>query len=141
MIRVLIDTNILVSAILNSQSVPNKAFQKAMNLPYHAVVSEQNIEELRRVIDRKFPNKITMFESFLAKTLPLVETISVPLRPHDDEKEIRDVDDRPILRAAIEADIDIIAECVVLIAQDFEANKDTVLERVKALTAKYPLYQ
>ncbi|MCL2566396.1 MAG: putative toxin-antitoxin system toxin component, PIN family [Defluviitaleaceae bacterium] len=108
MIKVLIDTNILVSAILNNQSVPNKAFQKAMNPPYHPLVSEQNIEELRRVFDRKFPDKIAMFERFVAKILPLIETITIPQSPHADEKEIRDIDDRPILRAAIKANIDII---------------------------------
>jgi len=108
MIRVLIDTNILVSAILNDQSVPSKAFQKAVEPPCSALVCEQNIEELRRVFDRKFPDKIPMFEKFLAKTLPLVETISVPPSKHPDEDEIRDIDDRPILRAAIKAGADII---------------------------------
>jgi len=108
MIKVLLDTNIIISAMLNSQSVPNMAFQKAMNTPYRALVSEQNIEELRRVFDRKFPNKIGIFESFVAKTLPFVEIIPVPLSPHPDEDIIRDTNDRPILRAAIEAKVDII---------------------------------
>ena len=80
MIDVLVDTNILVSAILNN----------------------------RRVFNRKFPDKIQAIEQFITSALPVVEVIPVPLSPYPDENEIRDVNDRPILRAAINVSADIL---------------------------------
>ena len=40
--------------------------------------------------------------------LSVITVIPVPSNPHSDEDLIRDVDDRPILRAAIKANVDII---------------------------------
>ena len=38
-------------------------------------------------------------------------------------------------------DIDAIAECLYLVASDFEKNKETVKAKVKQLTDQYPLYE
>ena len=108
MINVLFDTNILVSAILNSRGVPYQAYQKAVEPPYQGMISQQNLEELRRVFNRKFPDRIPMFERFIATALPVVEVIPVPPSKHPDEDKIRDIDDRPILRAAIKAGADVL---------------------------------
>jgi len=101
--RVLLDTNTLVSTILNHQGVPAQAYKKAVEPPYQALICEQTLEELRRVFNRKFPDKIPMLERFIATMIPVVEVIPVPPDVHADEDEIRDADDRPILRAAIKA--------------------------------------
>ena len=101
MINVLLDTNILVSAILNNRSVPHQAYKKAVETPYHGFVCEQSLEELRRVFNRKFPDKIQALERFIASALAVVEVVPVPPSPYPDENEIRDIDDRPLLRAAI----------------------------------------
>ena len=108
MINVLFDTNILVSAILNNRGVPYQAYQKAVEPPYQGMICEQNLDELRRVFNRKFPDKIPMFERFIATALTVVEIIPVPPSPHPDEDSIRDIDDRPILRAAIKAGVDVL---------------------------------
>lgn len=108
MTKVLFDTNILVSTILHNSGVPSQAYRKAVELPYQGMICEQTFEELRRVFSRKFPNKIYLLEKFIAAALPVVDVISVPLSKHPDEDEIRDIDDRPILRAAIKAGADII---------------------------------
>ena len=50
--KVLIDTNILISAALSSGGTPFLAYAKAVTHPNHAVVCEQNIDELRRVFNR-----------------------------------------------------------------------------------------
>ncbi len=47
--RVLIDTNILISAALSSTGTPFKAFVKAVTYPNHGLVCEQNIDEMRRI--------------------------------------------------------------------------------------------
>ena len=66
MIRVLFDTNILISTILNSQSVPAIASKKAVEFPYRGLMCEQNLDELRRVFNRKFQNKIPQLERFVS---------------------------------------------------------------------------
>ena len=106
--RVLIDTNILISAAYLKDSVPHRAYKKAVEPPYQGLICEQSIEELRRVFNRKFPEKIHVFERFIATTLTIVELIPVPLIPYIHENKIRDIDDRPILRAAIKANADIL---------------------------------
>ena len=106
--RVLIDSNILISAAYSNDSVPHQAFKKAVETPYQGLICEQSLEELRRVYNRKFPDKVHIFERFIAAALSVVEIVPVPLSRHPDEDEIRDIDDRPILRAAIEAKADIL---------------------------------
>ena len=108
MTRVLLDTNILVSVILNSHGVPARAYRKAVGPPYQALICEQTLEELRRVFNRKFPKKIPMLERFIAMILPAVEIVPMPYIVHADEVKIRDNDDRPILRAAIKTGADIL---------------------------------
>jgi len=106
--RVLIDSNILISAAYKKGSTPHLAYQKAVDPPHQGLLCEQSLEELRRVYSRKFPDKIQIFERFIATMLSAVEVISVPPCPHPDEDAIRDVKDRPILRAAIKAEADIL---------------------------------
>ena len=106
--RILIDTNILISAAYSKHGVPNQAYRKAVEPPYHAFVCEQTIEEFRRIFNRKFPDKIYAFESFITAALSVITVIPVPHNPYDSEDLIRDADDRPILRAAIQANVDII---------------------------------
>ena len=62
--RVLIDTNILISAALSSQGTPYRAFVKAVIKTNHGLVCEQNIDEMRRIFNRKFPQKIQALEGF-----------------------------------------------------------------------------
>ena len=106
--RVLIDTNILFSAAYSKTGNPNQAYRKAVEPPNQAFICEQSIEEFRRIFNRKFSNKIDVFESFIATTLSAITVIPVPPCPHFDEQAIRDVNDRPIFRAAIQAKVDII---------------------------------
>ena len=100
--RVLIDTNILISAALSSKGTPYQAFIKAVTYPNHGMVCEQNIDELRRIFNRKFPQKIHALETFLSLALMTLELVPTPVEEHISESKIRDVNDRPILRAAID---------------------------------------
>ena len=106
--RVLIDTNILISAALSSKGTPYQAFIKAVTYPNHGMVCEQNIDELRRIFNRKFPQKIHALETFLSLALMTLELVPTPSEEHISESKIRDVNDRPILRAAIYAKADIL---------------------------------
>ena len=109
--RCLIDTNILISAALFPRSVPAQAFMKAVTPPHVAIVCDYSVDEMRRVYNRKFPHRIPDFESFLSMAAFSVEIIATPpeaLFDGNGEGRIRDVNDRPIYRAAIAAMVDAI---------------------------------
>ena len=108
MINVLIDTNILISAALSNRGTPYAAYMKAVTYPYHGVICDQNIDELRKVFNRKFSAKIQLLDSFLAIALTALQLIETPVDEFEQEKSIRDVKDRPILRAAINVGVDIL---------------------------------
>lgn len=106
--RILIDSNILISAALNAKSTPYQAFLKAVTYPNKAVICEQNIEELKRIFHYKFPEKIDLLEQFLTLALLVIDVIPTPNNTVKIEELIRDSADRPIIRAAVMADVDII---------------------------------
>lgn len=106
--RILIDTNILISASLNIQSTSYKAYVKAVTYPNHGIVCDQNIEELRRIYNRKFPHKIDALERFLALALTVLEVVPTPVVNTSAENLVRDISDRLILQAAIAAKADIL---------------------------------
>lgn len=106
--KVLIDTNILVSASLSNTGTPYQAYIKAVTYPFNGMVCDQNIDELRRVFNRKFPHKIQSLERFLALSLSILEIVPTPAVSISEEALICDASDRPILRAAIKAKADIL---------------------------------
>ena len=106
--KVLIDTNILISAALSANGTPFQAYVKAVTYPNDGIVCEQNIDEMRRIFNRKFPNRIQAFEQFLSLALLTLEVVPTPEEELDSEQHIRDVKDRPILRAAISAGADVL---------------------------------
>lgn len=106
--RILIDTNILISAALSSNGTPYKAFLKSVTFPNKGIVCDQNIEEMRRIFNRKFPQKIPLLEHFLSIALLALEIVPAPTEEVDSETFIRDVADRPILRAALKANVDVL---------------------------------
>ena len=106
--KVLIDTNILISAALSNNGIPYQAFVKAVSYPNHGMICEQNIDEMRRIFNRKFPTKIQALESFLSLALLTLKIVPTPIKEQELESKIRDINDRPILRAAISAGVDIL---------------------------------
>lgn len=106
--KVLIDTNVLISAALKPGSTPHLAYLKAVTSPNRGIVCETNIEELRRIFNRKFPSKLSAMDSFLAFAMTTLEVVPTPDEAEAKEGQMRDVKDRPILRAAIAANADLI---------------------------------
>lgn len=106
--RILIDTNVLISAALSANGVPFQAYIKAVTYPNHGLVCEQNIDEMKRIFYKKFPNRLAALDKFLSVALLTLELVKIPTREDNLEMKIRDVDDRPILRTAIEAKVDIL---------------------------------
>lgn len=106
--RVLIDTNVLISAALNADGVPYQAYVKAASYPNHGLICEQNVDEMKRIFNKKFPKRLAALDKFLSIALITLELVPIPTDENMSESQIRDADDRPILRAAIEAKADIL---------------------------------
>lgn len=106
--RVLIDTNVLISAALNANGVPFQAYIKAVSYPNDGLICEQNVEEMKRIFNKKFPARLTALDRFLSTALLTLELVPIPTDENVSESQIRDVNDRPILRAAIAAKADIL---------------------------------
>lgn len=118
----LIDTNILISTALFPNSVPAQAYMKAVTPPHTAFVCDYSIDEMRRVYNRKFSHKLSDFERFLSMLTLSVKIIDTPMEEtsesSDSEKQIRDLNDRPIYRAALNAKVD----CILTGDKDFLAS-------------------
>ena len=106
--RVLIDTNVLISAALSPTGTPYQAYVKAASYPNRGLICEQNVDEMKRIFNKKFPNRQAALEKFLSVALITMELIPVPIDTDEAEERIRDENDRPILRAAIEAGADVL---------------------------------
>jgi putative PIN family toxin of toxin-antitoxin system len=108
--KCIIDTNILVSASLFPGSVPAQAYMKAVSFPNYGMVCDYSIDEMRRVFHRKFPDKLGQMDAFLSTMLLSVKIISTPPEEEsvEDEAAIPDIKDRPILRAAVKSDADVL---------------------------------
>ena len=108
--RCIIDTNVLISAALFPGSTPAKAYFKAVMAPHVAIVCDYSIDELRRVFNNKFEDKLHILDSFLAFLLRSVEVVDTP--PEEDASDsellIRDINDRPILRSALHSNADLL---------------------------------
>ena len=100
--RILVDTNILFSALLFPNSKPAEALLD-ITRNHEMYLSDQNIAELRDILSRKRPDKLPELNTFLSELsftlIPAVYTQSVTMR---------DAKDQPILNAAIVEDVDII---------------------------------
>lgn len=105
--KIFLDTNVLISAALSSTGVVFQAYAKAVTPPNTAVISEQNVEELFRIFNRKFPEKLPALERFFAAVINDLEIVPVPEEKNSLEDLIRDAADRPIMRAALAANADV----------------------------------
>ena len=106
--RVLIDTNVLISAALSANEVPYQAYVKAVTYPNHGLICEQNVDEMKRIFNKKFPNRLAALDRFLSVALLTMELVPIPTDEDIAELQIRDVKDRPILRAAMKARADVL---------------------------------
>lgn len=87
--KVLIDTNILISAALNSRGTPYHAFIKAVSFPYRGIICEQNINEMRQIFNRKFPQKLDALNTFLMLASLTIKKVPTPIEEHFLEEKIR----------------------------------------------------
>ena len=100
--RILIDTNVLISALFYPNSKPAKAMLHAAD-NHELIITDHNISELRRIAAEKFSDRQADIDLFLAEL-----TYELILAPEAPLKLINDPKDAPILNAAILSDVDVI---------------------------------
>jgi len=101
---IMIDANIIVSAILFPKSIVSESV-KNMILNHKLIISQYTIDEIIKVFNKKFPHRIDEMEIFIDK-LPfkLFSSKEVDNKKYPD---IRDIKDKAILVDAIESNADI----------------------------------
>ena len=125
--RIMIDTNILISAILFRSERLSRLIEKVAE-EYKLVLSTYVVDELKAVVERKFPTKVKAIEKFLTAL-----SYEMEYSPENYEGaplfEIRDEKDYMVLHTAIIADVDIL----ITGDKDFE---DVEIDRPEIMTPK-----
>ena len=101
--KVMINTNIIISALLSPQGQAAKAFYKALRSPFEPLVCPYIIDEVQRKFAEKLATHASKLHNF-NDILPLFHIVPTPIDNADGETLLRDVKDMPILRAAIVAE-------------------------------------
>jgi predicted nucleic acid-binding protein len=100
-IRVLVDTNVVISALLFPNSTPARALALVLD-EHRLVLTDSIIDELHEVVRRKRPDLLAALDAFLAG-------IDYELAgPGGASVPISDPDDQPILDAAVAGAVDAI---------------------------------
>ncbi|WP_169801674.1 putative toxin-antitoxin system toxin component, PIN family [Millisia brevis] len=100
----LVDTNVVISALLFPSSTPGAVVAEVLT-GHRMVVTRWIIDELYEVVGRKRPDLVAALETFLSHCdYELAEP--GPAGHHD--TTIADKDDQPILDAALTANADVI---------------------------------
>lgn len=104
--RVFVDTNVIISAMLFPTGKVAKVFSHLLE-KHTIIVSSYTKKECKEVFEKKFPSKLNQLEEFFEGIS--FEEFSTP-ENIDNTKypEIRDINDLPVLASAILSDSDIL---------------------------------
>ena len=104
--RIVLDTNVLVSAAISRASISRLVFDKVLEED-ELVISEELISELRRVLNGE---KFNRYSSEIERALFInsVITVATFVVPHEKVTACRDESDNRILEAALASNADII---------------------------------
>jgi putative PIN family toxin of toxin-antitoxin system len=104
--RILIDTNIALSAVLWPRGRTADMLKLAVLNDFTICLCTFSIDEMRLVVKRKFLDKIHILEQFLSEFS--FELLLTPAVLPQNLPSIRDVNDLPILASAIVGDVDVL---------------------------------
>lgn len=105
MLRIMLDTNVLISLLLFPSERMNKMMEYIF-FHHQLVLSSYVVEELKEVTRRKFPTKQKVVDALLSQMS--YELVYTPTEMEEHIFEIRDVKDYPVLYTAIIEDVDIL---------------------------------
>lgn len=124
--RVMLDTNILISAFVFKSATINEVIRK-LSEEHEIVIASYCIEELKEVVSKKFKVELNKVDKFL-KNFPF-DLVYSPTNTEEKLFEIRDEYDYIILHTAIIENVD------VLITGDKDF-KDVKIKQPEILTAR-----
>jgi putative PIN family toxin of toxin-antitoxin system len=120
--RVLLDTNVIISALLFPHSTPDRVLRLVLD-NHDLVITDWIIAELHEVVVRKRPDLLPALKQFLEGIDPEVAPVGAP------GVGVLDPDDQPILDAAVSAAVD------VLVSGD-KHFLQLAIERPRIMTAR-----
>lgn len=103
--RIMLDTNVLISLLL----FPNQRMNRMMEFifsKHDLVLSSFVVDELKDVVERKFPHKLEVVDKLLSKMS--YELVYTPSKMNMELFTIRDLKDYPVLYTAMFEDVDIL---------------------------------
>lgn len=103
--RVMLDTNVLISALLFPSRHMNLLIWK-LTSQHTIVLSSYVVEELHRVVRKKFPRNVDTIDRLLEKMS--YELVYTPKKLDEGLIEIRDINDYPVIYTAIKEEVDIL---------------------------------
>ena len=103
--RVMLDTNVLISALLFPSAKMN-AMMQCVLMQHRLVLSSYVVDELKRVVRRKFPQKEPVIDKLLTRLS--FEYVYTPEEVEEGLFYIRDIKDYPVLYTAILEDVDVL---------------------------------
>lgn len=129
--RIVLDTNILVSAAINKLGIPRRIFKLWRSGKLTLVTSQFQLNELSRVLHYKRIRKnYPLKEEYVGKFLGLVRKSAVIASPEKIPEAAADQDDNQILAAAIEGKAD------TIVSGDEHLLELKNYRRIKIMTAK-----
>ena len=100
--KIMIDTNVLVSAVYNPNSKPAQVVRSVCE-NHELVLCDHIVAECYDVVGRKFPQHTPVLNKLLTSL-----GYSLVVAPRGDAAQIADPKDAPILNAAILEDVDVV---------------------------------
>lgn len=131
-----IDTNLLISAIISSKGLPNKLMRTWENDQIILMISPNLLSELEDVAQRDKFKQYHLFKEQLAELVDNIKASAEVIPSMPDEQlaiHSRDPKDDKLLSCAISAD----ANCLITGDEDLLVlNGDPALGKLKIITAK-----
>jgi putative PIN family toxin of toxin-antitoxin system len=124
--RILVDTNIIISAGLFPNSLVAKIFEHIMT-NHDMILCKYTLEELEIVCNRKFPDRKDSLNKFMGEIV--YELVDINEIDYTKYFSIRDKNDLPILVSAIKSNADIL----ITGDKDFD---DIIIEKPKIMKPK-----
>ena len=103
--RIMLDTNILISALLFPSKQMEELF-RIITTDHKMVLSSYVVDELYDVVKRKFSNKVIVIEALLSQMS--YELVYTPKNFKKPLVKIRDNKDYPVIHTAIVEEVDIL---------------------------------
>ena len=105
MLRVVLDTNVVVSALLRQKGAPSAILDAATSKQFRSYVSESLLDEYREVLTRGY---LRLDQRRAAKFIADFQGVAIFVVPQKKVAASRDPDDDRVLECALEARADFI---------------------------------